>query len=124
VVLEEDRFGLTLANSRIEITLNGDKRQRFDIRCSSCNGSCVRQGAALSLKHILYALARGRPKFSKATQNTPATVEEICVYIRYGKCLERTEDGRFDMALTLPEDAFLDTMARSLAGLVGIGTKY
>jgi superfamily II DNA or RNA helicase len=40
---------------------------------------------------------------------------------RLSDCLERTEDGRLNMTITLPDEAFLDTMARSLAGMVGLG---
>ena len=32
-------------------------------------------------KHILYALERGRAKFPKAVQNTPAIIDEICLYL-------------------------------------------
>ncbi len=185
VVLDDHRFRLTLGNAVVEIFLSNDKRQRFNLRCSLCNGACVHQGAALSLileeklslglsappperkpveslseealieqavadrrqrareekmrlksmnpqqlwtdyvitnplsgksyrlalrgwqpgesyctcpdfrkntlgtcKHILYALARGRAKFSKAVQNTPAVVDQICVYLQYGRRLE------------------------------------
>ncbi|MCB2146866.1 MAG: DEAD/DEAH box helicase [Deltaproteobacteria bacterium] len=38
-------------------------------------------------------------------------------------CMERSEDGRLNMTITLPDEAFLDTMARSLARMVGMGTK-
>ena len=42
---------------------------------------------------------------------------------KLNECMERTEDGRLNMTITLPDEAFLDSMARSLAGLVGLGTK-
>jgi hypothetical protein len=42
---------------------------------------------------------------------------------RLSECMEKTEDGRLNMTITLPDEAFLDTMARALAGLVGLGTK-
>jgi hypothetical protein len=38
-------------------------------------------------------------------------------------CMEKTEDGRLSMTITLPNEAFLDSMARSLAGMVGLGAK-
>jgi superfamily II DNA/RNA helicase len=37
-------------------------------------------------------------------------------------CMEKTEDGRLKMTITLPDETFLDTMARSLAGIVGLRT--
>ena len=40
---------------------------------------------------------------------------------RLSECLERTEDGRLNMTITLPDETFLDTMARSLASMVGLG---
>ena len=42
---------------------------------------------------------------------------------KLGDCMERTADGRLNMTITLPDDAFLDTMARSLASLVGLGAR-
>jgi superfamily II DNA or RNA helicase len=185
VTLDDRHFRLDLEEAVVTIGLSNDKRQRFDLRCSFCNGACVHQGAALSLvleeklalglsapppertpmeslseadliaqaiaerrqraaeeklrlqsmdskqlwtdyvvtnplsgksyrlalrgwqpgesycacpdfrkntlgtcKHILYALERGRAKFSKAVQNTPPIVQEIGVYLRYGERLE------------------------------------
>jgi superfamily II DNA or RNA helicase len=49
VSLKDDRFRLTLEDAVVEINLSDDKRQRFNLRCSLCNGACVHQGAALSL---------------------------------------------------------------------------
>ena len=201
VTLDDHRFRLTLEQAVVEICLSNDKRQRFDLRCSLCNGACEHQGAALSLileeklslglsappperipmeslseealinqamaerkqrameekmrlksmnpgqlwtdyvitnplsgksyrlalrgwqpgesycscpdfrkntlgtcKHILYALDRGRAKFSKAVQNTPAVVDEICVYLQYG--------NRLELRLLLPE--VLEKQVRSV----------
>jgi hypothetical protein len=36
---------------------------------------------------------------------------------KLGECLEKTPDGGLSRTITLPDEAFLDTMARSLAGL-------
>ena len=55
---------------------------------SYCACPDFRKNTLGTCKHILYALERGRAKFPKAVHNTPATVEEICVYLRYGKRLE------------------------------------
>jgi hypothetical protein len=49
VALSDDRFRLALDGAVVEIGLSDDKRQRFNVRCSVCNGACVHQGAALSL---------------------------------------------------------------------------
>jgi len=185
VTLNDQHFRLALEEAIVKIGLRNDKRQRFDLNCSVCNGACVHQGAALFLvleeklalglsapppertpieslneaalvaqaiaerrqrardekmrlksmnskqlwtdyvvtnllsgksyrlalrgwqpgesycscpdfrkntlgtcKHILYALQRGRAKFSKATKNTPPIIQEICLYLRYGRHLE------------------------------------
>jgi hypothetical protein len=40
---------------------------------------------------------------------------------RLDDCMEKTADGRLNMTITLPDEAFLDTMARSLARMVGLG---
>jgi len=193
VAFDERRFRLTLGQAIVEIRLRSDKRRRFHLQCSLCEGACVHQGAALSLileeklalglsapppervpmeslseealveqalaerrqrareqkmrlksmnpkqlwtdyiitnrmsgksyrvalrgwepgqsyctcpdfrkntlgtcKHILYALKRGRVKFTKVVWNTPATVEDIGVYLCYGKHRE--------LRLLLPDD--------------------
>jgi superfamily II DNA or RNA helicase len=36
-------------------------------------------------------------------------------------CMEKTDDGRLNMTITLPNEAFLDSMARSLATMVRLG---
>jgi hypothetical protein len=193
VALDDHRFRLTLEQATVDIFLSDDKRQRFNLSCSQCNGACVHQGAALALileeklalglsapppeptpmeslseealiaravaerrqraveermrltamtpgqlwsdyvitnrisgksyrlalrgwepgesycscpdfrkntlgtcKHILYALARGRAKFGKAEQETPARIDGICVYLKYGRDIE--------LRLLLPSD--------------------
>ncbi len=185
VVLTDEKFQLSLGRAEVEISLNNARRQRLDLTCSLCEGTCEHMGAALSLileekmalelaapppervpveslseealiaqaisdrkqrayeekmrlksmnpktlwtdyvvtnalsgksyrialrgwepgesycscpdfrkntlgtcKHILYALDRGRAKFNKAVQNTPAVVKDICVYVKYGARLE------------------------------------
>ena len=201
VVLDEHCFRLALGQAIVEIRLRSDKRQRFHLQCSLCEGACVHQGAALSLileeklalglsapppervpmeslseealveralaerhqrareekmrlksinskrlwtdyiitnrlsgksyrvalrgwepgqsyctcpdfrkntlgtcKHILYALERGRAKFPKAVQNTPAPVEDVGIYLRYGQHLE--------LRLLLPDDLEAAAQAR------------
>jgi hypothetical protein len=37
--------------------------------------------------------------------------------------MEKAEDGSLKMTITLPDEAFLDNMARSLAKMVGSGLK-
>jgi hypothetical protein len=55
---------------------------------SYCACPDFRKNTLGTCKHILYALERGRAKFPKRVQNTPAIVEEICVYLQYGRRLE------------------------------------
>jgi hypothetical protein len=38
-------------------------------------------------------------------------------------CMEKTDDGTLKMTISLPDEAFLDNMARSLAQMVGVGRK-
>lgn len=40
---------------------------------------------------------------------------------KLGECLEKTEDGSLKMTISLPDEAFLDSMARSLARMVNAG---
>jgi len=39
---------------------------------------------------------------------------------KLSECMQTTEDGRLKMTITLPDPSFLDTMARSLARMVGL----
>ena len=55
---------------------------------SYCTCPDFRKNTLGTCKHILYALERGRAKFPKAVQNTPAIIDEICLYLRYGRHLE------------------------------------
>ena len=38
-------------------------------------------------------------------------------------CLEKADDGTLKMTISLPDEAFLDNMARSLAQMVSVGRK-
>jgi ERCC4-related helicase len=206
VSLDDRRFRMTLEGAVVDIFLSDDKRQRFNLTCTRCNGACVHKGAALSLileeklalglsapppervpmeslsedalvaqaiaerrqraaeekmrltavtperlwgdyvvtnrlsgksyrvalrgrepgesycacpdfrkntlgtcKHILYALARARARFGKSGQ-APPPVEEICVYLKYGRDIE--------LRLLLP-DALPEPAASVLGPLRG-----
>ena len=185
VTLNNRRFSLNLSDARVDIFLDPQKNQRFNIQCSACPVVCEHQGAALSLileekltlglsappsertpmeslsdealvrealadrsqraqsekmrlrsldpqnlwtdyiltshvsgksyrialrgwelgesycscpdfrkntlgtcKHIMYALARVNKKFTQSIKNTPAEINDICVYLRYGRQLQ------------------------------------
>jgi len=62
---------------------------------SYCTCPDFRKNTLGTCKHILYALERGRTKFSKAEQETPAPVDAIGVYLHYGR--------RIEIRLLLPE---------------------
>ena len=53
----------------------------------------------------------------KVTRLTGAFKEKL------SECFEKTEDGKLEMTISLPDEAFLDNMARSLAHMVGAGQK-
>jgi superfamily II DNA or RNA helicase len=55
---------------------------------SFCSCPDFRKNTLGTCKHIIYALKRGRAKFSRKVQNKPATVDEICVYLKYGRSIE------------------------------------
>ena len=55
---------------------------------SYCSCPDFRKNTLGTCKHILFALKWGRKKFPKAMQDTPAIVDEICVYLQYGHHLE------------------------------------
>jgi hypothetical protein len=42
---------------------------------------------------------------------------------RLSDCMEKAEDGSLKMTIALPDEAFLDDMARSLAKMAGVGLK-
>jgi hypothetical protein len=37
---------------------------------------------------------------------------------KLSECLEKSEDGKLEMTISLPDETFLDNMARSLAHMV------
>ncbi len=63
---------------------------------SYCSCPDFRKNTLGTCKHIIYALKRGRAKFSKKAQNTPAPVDKIGVYLKYGRDIE--------LRLLLPEN--------------------
>jgi hypothetical protein len=62
---------------------------------SYCSCPDFRKNTLGTCKHILYVLARGRARFPKRVQNTPAVVDRICLYLHYGRTL--------DLRMLLPE---------------------
>jgi hypothetical protein len=42
---------------------------------------------------------------------------------RLSQCLEKNEKGQLKMTIQLPDEAFLDNMARSLSQILGAGWK-
>jgi hypothetical protein len=63
---------------------------------SYCSCPDFRKNTLGTCKHIIYALKRGRAKINKKVQDTPAPVEKIGVYLKYGRNLE--------LRLLLPEN--------------------
>jgi superfamily II DNA or RNA helicase len=55
---------------------------------SYCSCPDFRKNTLGTCKHIIYALDRVRQKFSKTVKETPAEINEICVYLRYGRQLQ------------------------------------
>ena len=70
---------------------------------SYCTCPDFRKNTLGICKHIFYALGRGRAKFSKAIRDTPAPVEEISLYLRYGRQIE--------MRLLVPDNLPPETAA-------------
>jgi len=63
---------------------------------SYCSCPDFRKNTLGTCKHIIYALDKVGKKFKKAERETPAVINEICVYLRYGRKLE--------LGLLLPKD--------------------
>ena len=77
---------------------------------SYCNCPDFRKNTLGTCKHILHVIGKVRTRFGKAIRETPYQVENIGVYVRYGKQLE--------LRLLIPED--LDAQAmKSLRSLKG-----
>ncbi|MBT8364851.1 MAG: DEAD/DEAH box helicase [Deltaproteobacteria bacterium] len=55
---------------------------------SYCSCPDFRKNTIGTCKHIIYALDKVRKKFNKAVRETPAEINEICVYLRYGRQLQ------------------------------------
>ena len=62
---------------------------------SYCSCPDFRKNTLGTCKHILYALDRGKSKFKKVIQDTPAVIKDICVYVKYGT--------RMELRLLVPE---------------------
>jgi hypothetical protein len=57
--------------------------------------------------------------------NDDAEIEHLAgaFKARLGDCMQKTEDGHLKMTITLPDETFLDNMARSMARMAGAGRK-
>jgi superfamily II DNA or RNA helicase len=55
---------------------------------SYCSCPDFRKNTLGTCKHIIYALDKVRKKFSKTVRETPAEINDICVYLRYGQQLQ------------------------------------
>jgi superfamily II DNA or RNA helicase len=49
VAFNHEKFNLNIDNAQVSVTLDPQKDQRLNVRCSVCHGFCEHQGAALSL---------------------------------------------------------------------------
>ncbi len=49
------------------------------------------------------------------------TSNNVFYLLKLSDCMEKTEDGTLKMTISLPDEAFLDNMARSLAQMVNAG---
>jgi len=55
---------------------------------SYCSCPDFRKNTLGTCKHIIYALDKVRKKFSKTAREAPAEINDICVYLRYGRQLQ------------------------------------
>ncbi len=56
-------------------------------------------------------------------QKKPVQVFLLVTAETLDDCMQREEDGRLSMTITIPDESFLDNMARSLARMVSAGEK-
>jgi hypothetical protein len=54
-----------------------------------------------------------------------AEIEQLAAAFkaRLSDCMQKTEDGHLKMTITLPDESFLDNMARSMARMAHAGRK-
>jgi superfamily II DNA or RNA helicase len=55
---------------------------------SFCSCPDFRKNTLGTCKHIIYALDKVGKKFKKSVRETAAQIKDICVYLRYGRCLQ------------------------------------
>jgi hypothetical protein len=57
--------------------------------------------------------------------NDAAEIEHLAgaFKAKLGDCMEKTQDGQLKMTITLPDESFLDNMARSMARMAHAGRK-
>jgi hypothetical protein len=108
---------------------------------SYCSCPDFRKNTLGTCKHLLYIIEEVKKRFSKTVRETPYQVRNIGVHLRYGEeteqsiqmaetfknrlseCLDRDEKGHLKMTITLPDESVLDNLAKSLAQILGQGSK-
>jgi SNF2 family DNA or RNA helicase len=83
----------TLWTDYILTSLASGKSYRIALRGwelgeSYCSCPDFRKNTLGTCKHIIYALDRVKKKFNQSVKNTPAVIEDLCVYLRYGRQLQ------------------------------------
>jgi superfamily II DNA or RNA helicase len=77
---------------------------------SYCSCPDFRKNTLGTCKHIIHIMNKVVKKFSKAVRETPAKIEDICVYLRYGRQLQ--------LGVLIPDGLDPD-ISRHLAALKG-----
>lgn len=146
VNFNNEHFRLDLNGAQVSISLDPQKLQRLNIHCSVCPGICQHQGAALSLileEKLTLGLSAPPPeripmeslsdeslvKEALADRTQRAQTEKMRLQsldpgafkAKLSDCMEKADDGTLKMTISLPDEAFLDNMARSLAQMVSAG---
>ena len=117
--------GIEELKRRMEILLGAKPEAAED---ESMKNEVEREAAAMARKEKV-AAAGGKmvsaaftligEMFADADDN-PQTAQLAGAFkARLSDCMEKAEDGSLKMTISLPDDAFLDDMARSLARMVG-----
>jgi hypothetical protein len=114
VNFNNEHFRLNLEEAQISIGLDPQKVQRLNIHCSVCPGACKHQGAAFAFIGEMFSAREESEDMARLAGAFKAKLSD---------CMQKADYGTLKMTISLPDEAFLDNMARSLAQMVSAGRK-
>ncbi|NLD37271.1 MAG: hypothetical protein GX654_10425 [Desulfatiglans sp.] len=111
VVLNNDMFKLDLIEANVKIGMKPAKNMELNFKCSKCSQVCEHVGAAFNFLGAMFTQDEESEKVKQLTEGFKTRLSE---------CLERDENGKITLKVTLPDESVLDNLAKSLARMMNI----